>query len=78
MKRLFFLVALSACTSAKVEGYATPPADGAELVDPVTKDRCTKTPLTAAAVYESKTYYFCNAESPAKFRADPARFAGAS
>jgi YHS domain-containing protein len=69
MRRALLLMCLAGCSASKVEGYSQPPPDGTEIVDPVTKDRCPKTPLTLAAVAKQKTFYFCSAESFTRFRA---------
>jgi YHS domain-containing protein len=70
---LFLLAA--ACPGAKGDaGFTTPPPDGTKIRDVVSGEECEKTPLTQAAVFESKTYYFCCADCPRRFREAPARF----
>jgi YHS domain-containing protein len=56
-------------------GYDRPPPDGVEVQDPVSGARCTKTPATEAAVFEARTFYFCDPASPARFADAPERFA---
>ena len=56
-------------------GFTNPPPDGTMVFCPVSGAECEKTPLTPAAVFESKTYYFCCAECPKRFREAPERFA---
>jgi len=71
-----FAAAASACAVQKeARGFASPPPDGTMVTCPVSGERCAKTPLTPAAVFEMKTYYFCCEDCPRSFRADPARYA---
>lgn len=58
---LLGLLAILGCPRTAVVGYAEPPADGAQVTDPVSGEACEKTPLTEAAVYQDRTYYFCGA-----------------
>ena len=75
---LFLFIAAAACPGAKSDtGFSKPPPDGATVIDPVSGQRCEKTPLTPAAVFEMKTYYFCADDSPRRFREAPERFAPA-
>jgi YHS domain-containing protein len=77
MKRVWWALALSACIGKRTDaGFTAPPPDGARVTCPVSGERCTKTPLTPAAVFEMKTYYFCCEDCPTRFRADPGRYAG--
>jgi YHS domain-containing protein len=61
--------------SEKVRGYEEPPPDGTIVTCPVSRTRCTKTPATAAAVYEMRTYYFCCDDCPKRFAEAPERYA---
>lgn len=70
-----FGLALAACSGSRGDtGYAAPPPDGTMVTCPVSGEKCEKTPLTPAAVFESKTYYFCCADCPRRFREGPDRF----
>jgi YHS domain-containing protein len=69
-------VALSCTEKPRVlGGFSTPPADGIEIVCPVTGARCLKGPETESAVFESRTFYFCEPESQSVFVENPERYA---
>jgi YHS domain-containing protein len=65
---------LGACPTAKAEGWVEPPQDGTEIVDPVSGEKCTKSPVTEAAVYKDRTHYFCGTTRGA-FVTEPQRYA---
>ncbi len=68
---------LAACPKGHgpLGGYATPPPDGAEIVCPVTHHRCVKGPETEAAVFEARTFYFCDPRDRTVFAENPERYA---
>jgi YHS domain-containing protein len=71
-------LALFGCPSKSARqlgGFAVPPPDGTEIVCPVTKERCAKSPELESAVYEMRTFYFCRAESRTVFAENPERYA---
>jgi YHS domain-containing protein len=72
-----FLVSGLGCTGGarSLGGHDRPPPDGVEIRDPVSGARCTKTPATEAAVFEARTFYFCEPASRARFADAPERFA---
>lgn len=74
------VVALAGCKSDEKRpvGHVEPPADGTSVTDPVNRESCEKTPMTPVAVYEMRNYYFCCTDCPAKFVADPKRYADAA
>lgn len=65
------LLVLFGCPRPAAVGYAEPPADGTQVVDPVSGEACEKTPLTEAAIYQDQTYYFCGAKHRPAFVATP-------
>ena len=71
------LLAMAGCPAGggSLGGYTVPPADGIEIVCPVTKERCVKGPETEAAVFEMRSFYFCRPESRAVFAENPKRYA---
>jgi YHS domain-containing protein len=71
------LLLTGACAKGPV-GFAEPPADGTRVTSPVDRVSCSKLPDTRAAVYASKTYYFCSDDAARRFAESPERFADAA
>jgi YHS domain-containing protein len=65
---------LAACAKGPV-GFSEPPADGTKVTSPVDRVSCSKGPDTRAAVFESKTYYFCSDDAARRFALEPVRYA---
>jgi YHS domain-containing protein len=57
------------------KGYFEPPADGTIVRCAVSGKTCKKTPGTPSAIYDEATYYFCCDDCPAKFAAEPEKYA---
>lgn len=60
----------------RVGGFVEPPADRTVVTDPVSGRSCEKGSTTQAAVFENRTFYFCDNDSPMRFREEPARYVG--
>lgn len=73
LARWGLLLLCGGCPRGTPVGYAEPPADGTQVVDPVSREACEKTPATEAAVYQDQTYYFCG-PTRAAFVADPGAY----
>lgn len=80
-RRLAVLIVLAAlalfasCRKRGPFGFLEPAPDGTHVTCPITGETCTKTPETASAVYDERTYYFCTPAAWDRFQADPGRYA---
>jgi YHS domain-containing protein len=68
------LLVMVGCAKGPV-GFTEPPPDGAKVTSPVDRVSCAKLPDTRAAVFASKTYYFCSDDAARRFAAEPTRYA---